>query len=44
MTDDRSGEVALVARARAGNQPGRHTLDLDRAQHEDPWRDGGGEG
>ena len=37
-------EVAsMVARARAGNQPGRHTLDLDRAQRENPWQDEGGE-
>jgi DNA-binding response OmpR family regulator len=35
--------VTRVARARAGNRPGRHTLDLDRAQREDPWRDDGGE-
>lgn len=36
--------VAMVARARKGNQPGRHTLDLDRAQRDDPWRDNGGGG
>ncbi len=37
-------EVAgMVARARAGNQPGRHTLNLDHPQREDPWRDEGGE-
>ncbi len=35
--------VALVARAGEGNQPGRHTLGLDRAQERDPWRDDGGE-
>ena len=35
--------VSMVARARAGNRPGRHTLDLDRAQREDPWREEGGE-
>ena len=35
--------VSMVARARAGNHPGRHTLDLDRAQREDEWRDEGGE-
>ena len=33
-----------VARARAGNRPGRHTLDLHKAQREDPWRDDGGQG
>ncbi len=35
--------VSSVARALAGNRPGRHTLDLDRPQREDPWRDAGGE-
>jgi DNA-binding response OmpR family regulator len=35
--------VSMVARAHAANQPGRHTLDLDRPQGEDPWRDEGGE-
>jgi DNA-binding response OmpR family regulator len=36
--------VSLVARFHRGNQPGRHTLALDRAQRADPWRDEGGEG
>jgi DNA-binding response OmpR family regulator len=35
--------VAAVARVRAGNRPGRHTLGLDRAQCDDQWRDEGGE-
>jgi DNA-binding response OmpR family regulator len=35
--------VSVVARVRAGNRPGRHTLGLDRAQREDEWRDEGGE-
>lgn len=35
--------VSMVARARGGNRPGRHTLGLHRAQREDPWRDHGGE-
>jgi 2-keto-3-deoxy-L-rhamnonate aldolase RhmA len=35
--------VSMVVRAREGNHPGRHTLDLDRAQNEDQWRDEGGE-
>jgi DNA-binding response OmpR family regulator len=35
--------VNRVARAGEGNQPGRHTLGLDRAQERDPWRDDGGE-
>ena len=33
-----------VARAQAGNRPGRHTLHLDRPQREDEWQDAGGEG
>jgi DNA-binding response OmpR family regulator len=38
-------EVAsMLVHVRAGNQPGRHTLDLDRAQREDRWRDDGGQG
>jgi DNA-binding response OmpR family regulator len=36
--------VSMVARARAGNRPGRHTLNLDQAQREDVWRDDGGQG
>ncbi|HLJ93297.1 MAG TPA: hypothetical protein VKU02_08915 [Gemmataceae bacterium] len=35
--------VSIVNRVRAGNQPGRHTLDLHHAQSEDQWRDHGGE-
>jgi len=35
--------VTMVERALAGNKPGRHTLDLDRAQQDDHWRDDGGE-
>jgi DNA-binding response OmpR family regulator len=35
--------VTMVSRARAGNRPGRHTLDLDRPQRPDRWRDDGGE-
>jgi carbon storage regulator CsrA len=38
-------EVAsMLVHARGGNQPGRHTLDLEGAQSEDRWRDDGGEG
>ncbi len=38
-------EVAsMLVHAQAGNQPGRHTLNLDRAQREDRWRDDGGQG
>jgi len=36
--------VSMLAHARAGNQPGRHTLDLEGAQTEDRWRDDGGQG
>jgi DNA-binding NarL/FixJ family response regulator len=40
----RSGDLTgAVARAVAGNRPGRHTLALDRPQQEDPWQDAGGE-
>jgi FKBP-type peptidyl-prolyl cis-trans isomerase 2 len=34
----------MLARARAGNQPGRHTRNLEQAQTEDRWRDDGGQG
>jgi len=34
----------MLAHARAGNRPGRHTLNLERGQGEDLWRDDGGEG
>jgi hypothetical protein len=38
-------EVAsMLVHASAGNQPGRHTRNLERAQSEDRWRDDGGEG
>jgi DNA-binding NarL/FixJ family response regulator len=37
-------EVAsMLVHAQSGNQPGRHTLDLERAQTKDRWRDDGGE-
>lgn len=36
--------TGMLARVRAGNQPGRHTLNLDHAQTEDRWRDDGGQG
>jgi DNA-binding response OmpR family regulator len=35
--------ISTLARALAGNRPGRHTLGLNRAQKEDQWRDAGGE-
>ena len=35
--------VSVMARARTGDRPGRHTLGLQRAQREDQWRDDGGE-
>ncbi len=38
-------EVAsMLVHVRAGDQPGRHTLNLDGAQSGDRWRDEGGEG
>ncbi len=38
-------EVAsMVVHAHAGNQPGRHTINLEGAQTEDRWRDDGGQG
>jgi PleD family two-component response regulator len=36
--------ASSVARSQQGNQPGRHTLNLDRAQRQDEWRDDGGQG
>ena len=36
--------ASMLIHAQAGNQPGRHTLDLERAQTEDRWRDDGGQG
>jgi DNA-binding NarL/FixJ family response regulator len=36
--------ATMLVHAQSGNQPGRHTLDLERAQTEDRWRDDGGQG
>jgi DNA-binding NarL/FixJ family response regulator len=36
--------ASMLAHAQAGNQAGRHTLDLERPQTEDRWRDDGGQG
>ncbi len=36
--------ASMLVHAEAGNQPGRHTLDLEGAQTEDRWRDDGGQG
>jgi hypothetical protein len=36
--------TSMFVHSQAGNQPGRHTLNLDRAQTEDRWRDDGGQG
>ena len=36
--------ASMLVHAQAGNQPGRHTLNLERAQTEDRWRDDGGQG
>jgi peptidylprolyl isomerase len=35
--------TSFLGRARGGNRPGRHTLDLDQAQSEYPWQEDGGE-
>jgi hypothetical protein len=35
--------TSMLANARAGNRPGRHTLSLDRPQQVDPWQEVGGE-
>lgn len=39
-----SDVASMLVHAQGGNQPGRHTRDLERAQTEDRWRDDGGEG
>jgi DNA-binding NarL/FixJ family response regulator len=36
--------ASMLARMRQGNRPGHHTLNLDRAQCADSWRDEGGQG
>jgi hypothetical protein len=36
--------ASMLVRARTGNKPGRHTLNLEGAQRKDRWRDDGGEG
>jgi DNA-binding NarL/FixJ family response regulator len=36
--------ASMLLHAQTGNRPGRHTLDLERAQTEDRWRDDGGQG
>ena len=36
--------TSMLVHAQAGNQPGRHTLNLEQAQTEDRWRDDGGQG
>ncbi len=35
--------TSMLAHARAGNRPSRHTLGLDRPQQNDPWQEDGGE-
>jgi hypothetical protein len=35
--------TSMLAHAWAGNQSGRHTLDLDRPQEVDAWQEDGGE-
>lgn len=39
-----NGVVTMLDHVRTGNQPGRHTLNLETAQGEDRWRDVGGQG
>jgi hypothetical protein len=41
---DAKDVASMLVHAQTGNQPGRHTLNLERAQTEDRWRDDGGEG
>jgi len=41
---DAKDVTSMLVHAQAGNQPGRHTVDLERAQTEDRWRDDGGQG
>jgi hypothetical protein len=36
--------ASMLVHAQVGNQPGRHTLGLERAQIEDRWQDDGGQG
>jgi DNA-binding NarL/FixJ family response regulator len=36
--------ASMLVHAQAGNQPGRHTVNLEKAQTEDRWRDDGGQG
>jgi DNA-binding NarL/FixJ family response regulator len=36
--------TSMLVRAQEGNQPGRHTLNLEKPQTEDRWRDDGGQG
>jgi hypothetical protein len=36
--------ASMLVHSHDGNQPGRHTLNLEQAQTEDRWRDDGGEG
>jgi hypothetical protein len=36
--------ASMLVHAQTGNQPGRHTVHLERAQTEDRWRDDGGQG
>jgi len=44
MPIDAKEVASMLVRAQEGNQPGRHTLNLEKAQTEDRWRDDGGQG
>jgi hypothetical protein len=41
---DAKDVASMLVHAQTGNQPGRHTLGLEKAQTEDRWRDDGGQG
>jgi hypothetical protein len=41
---DAKNVASMLVHARAGNQPGRHTDNLEQAQSQDRWRDDGGQG
>jgi hypothetical protein len=44
MPIDAKEVASMLVRTQKGNQPGRHTLNLEKAQTEDRWRDDGGQG
>ena len=44
LADPRQTAASMVTCAPEANQPGQHTLNLERAQADDRWRDDGGQG